>query len=651
MVGKIIWTAILVLFIVLSIVQTRHFNRVAANPSRSAESKWKVFARIWFYMAIMAFIAIVVIWSFGSIKGLISSRNKEAPPQESVSGNSSSVESEEIETVSDNTLPEEEASEDATEEQEKPAAELPPEQEEGVYDDEHAAHLVDWEKTAPAESRTYLPTRDADMTDEEYKSALLVWLQSEELDEAFIPKDLTDEEAILFAKDQFGEDFDINAVTFDRGSMPSSTTHRQRTVRERVQSYYNDSQLEGWGDPVLSPEVIDIFWEVYGTKDCHSNEWNDLVAGKTVSAETWKESYDLEIEEDELDFDAFMEIAFWQPMLYSCTHNPVYVDEKAQTLLLIEKEFPGWLDNAPSVKEYVELYDAAMESEDGITNLLCKVEYDDGRYEVCVRPEVVIKGINVYLAYRRLEINAKDPVQAKESTINFHLLPADGNYVRTEALTDPKDQESEPAINLILRYKNRKQAAELGVDVFDLRDIIYIAKKPAASNPPPKKQEDPPKKQEDPPQEETTPQETTTEQTTDNNTTPENPDNPPDNPDNPPDNPDNPPDDNGDPEKNQSEDVNNNSNDETTGKGDGSPGTVQTPATSVNIPKQEEVIQQEEVKEENNETVQTPENNENADVDSGTPPDTSKPEEQPVDNNNSGKGDDKPATSVAPPPL
>lgn len=645
MVGKIIATIILALLIVVSAIQTRHYNKVAVNPSHSNEPRWKKLAKVWLYVAILAVIVIAVIWGFGSIKGLIGSRNKEAPPQESVSGNSSSVESEEIETVSDNTLPEGEASEDATEEQEKPAAELPPEQEEGVYDDEHATHLVDWEKTASAESRTYLPTRDADMTDEEYKSALLVWLQSEELDEAFIPKDLTDEEAILFAKDQFGEDFDINAVTFDRGSMPSSTTRRQRTVREQVQLYYNDPQLEGWGDPVLSPEVIDLFWEVYGTKDCHSDEWNDLVAGKTVSAETWLESYDLEIEEDELDFDAFMETAFWQPMLYECTHNPVYADEKAQTLLLIEKEFPGWLDNAPSVKEYVELYDAAMESEDGITNLLCKVEYDDGRYEVCVRPEVVIKGINVYLAYRRLEINAKNPVQAKESTINFHLPPADGNYVRTEALTDPEDQESEPAINLSLRYKNRKQAAELGVDVFDLRDIIYIAKKPAASNPPPKKQEDPPKKQEDPPQEETTPQETTTE----TETPPENPDDPPDNPDNPP---DDPPDDNGEPEKNQSEDVNNNSNDETTGKGDGSPGTVQTPASPANTPTQEETKQEEEKKEENNETPQTPENNDGANVDNGNPPDTSKPENQPVDNDNSGEGGEPPANdSYDGPPL
>lgn len=147
------------------------------------------------------------------------------------------------------------------------------------------------------------------MTDEEYKGALLTWLQSEELDEEFIPKDLTEEEAILYVA-EFYEDFDINAVVFDRGSMPSSTTRRQRTVREQVQAYYNDPKIEGWSDPVLSPEVFQLFWEVYGTKNKHTDEWNALVAGKTVSAETWLESYDLEIEEDELDLDGFMELAF-----------------------------------------------------------------------------------------------------------------------------------------------------------------------------------------------------------------------------------------------------------------------------------------------------------------------------------------------------
>lgn len=351
---KIIISIVLALFAIFAIVQTCHYNKAArVHPT---ERKWGKYAIVWLFLIFVPFLIALAVW-YSTIKDAVGSGKPDEPPEESVSGNELPVETEE--TVSENGLPEETASEET--EPPKEEAELPPEQGEDVYDDEYADQLVGWEKTANDDSRVYLPTRGANMTDEEYKGALLTWLQSEELDEEFIPKDLTEEEAILYVA-EFYEDFDINAVVFDRGSMPSSTTRRQRTVREQVQLYHNDPTLEGWSDPVLSPEVFNLFWEVYGTKNKHTDEWNALVAGKTVPAETWLESYDLEIEEDELDLDGFMELAFWQPMLYQCIHNPVYADEKAQTLLLVEKEFPGWLDNAPSVKEYVELYDEAMKT-------------------------------------------------------------------------------------------------------------------------------------------------------------------------------------------------------------------------------------------------------------------------------------------------
>jgi len=617
---KIIISVILAVCAIIGIIQIVHY--VIASKKHPDESRWGKRVVLWVILFFVTLLIALAIW-YPTLKATYGSRRAEAPPEGTVSGNEISAETETVpetppeETESEETEPEE------TEEPAKEEAELPPEQGEDVSDDEYATTLMEWEKTASDDSRVYLPTRDSDMTDEEYKSALLVWLQSEELDEYFIPEDLTEDEAIRYAT-EFYEDFSIDTVTFDRGSMPSSTTRRQRAVREQVQLYYNDPELEGWSDPVLSPEVFSLFWDVYGTKKQHSEEWNALVAGKTVPAETWLESYDLEIEDEALDFDGFMELAFWGPMLYQCIHNPVYADEKAQTLLRVEKEFPGWLDNAPSVKEYTELYDAAMEGEEGITKLFCKVEFDDGHYEVCVRPEVAVKGINVYLAYRRLEINAKNPIQAKTSTINWHLPPADGNYVRTEALTDPDDQESEPAFNLSLRYKNRKQAAELGVDTFDGRDIIYIAKKPAAKEPEPEPEPTKPKPKPTP---KPTPDEPEPEEPEPEEPEPEEPEPTPPGPTppgptppgpTPPPTPTPPPE--SEPEKNQSEDVNNNSDDETTGKGDGSPGVVQPPAPPVSIPTEEEQQQEEEQQEENNETPQVTENNDDATVDNGTPP-------------------------------
>lgn len=344
-----ICSIISIIVVLASIIQIAHYNKcIKNNPSE--EAKWSR-KRIKWLVAIPLLIVAMLIAFYPELKTLVHKHSDNKAQQETTqdAGTDNTVSGNGIDTVVSGaagaTNPEE--SESTTEEEtEQAEPELPPEQGEDVYDEEYAAQLTEWEKTADDASRLYLPIRKPSMTDEEYKGALLTWLQSEELDEAFIPKDLTEEEAIRYVS-EFFEDFDINAVEFDRGCMPSSTTRRQRTVREQVQAYYNDPKLEGWSDPVLSPNTFELFWEVYGTKKQHSTEWNDLVAGKTVSAETWLESYELEIEEDVLDLDGFMEIAFWRPMLYQCIHNPVYADEKAQLLLLIEKEFPGWLDNAP----------------------------------------------------------------------------------------------------------------------------------------------------------------------------------------------------------------------------------------------------------------------------------------------------------------
>ena len=184
---KIIISIVLALFAIFAIVQTCHYNKAArVHPT---ERKWGKYAIVWLFLIFVPFLIALAVW-YSTIKDAVGSGKPDEPPEESVSGNELPVETEE--TVSENGLPEETASEET--EPPKEEAELPPEQGEDVYDDEYADQLVGWEKTANDDSRVYLPTRGANMTDEEYKGALLTWLQSEELDEEFIPKDLTEEE-------------------------------------------------------------------------------------------------------------------------------------------------------------------------------------------------------------------------------------------------------------------------------------------------------------------------------------------------------------------------------------------------------------------------------------------------------------------------
>lgn len=285
---------------------------------------------------------------------------------------------------------------------------------------------------------------------------------------AFAAADFSEEDLLKAMQQKFGEDFTWEECqnSFSDDLFPSKYNERKGRAKAAMRKWYGDNKKQGFSDPVWFP--MDDLIAIY-----HTDKWKKMSA------------------DEKLKFvDEKIRLVQYDQIL----RNPRFCEMYVEFFYELSKEFPeiisrneAWLpefkaefDQANDVSNKVQNADGE-EIVAGISVFFEPVDSTDAAK--VLRKEYVMNAARICLMFDEFT-PALNTVQSLRSRINWHLaFGKDAQTAKVSKLTKKKDQEEEPAVIWLYRYKPRT-AIKAGSDVFDQRLEIFPLTKKAKKEPP-----------------------------------------------------------------------------------------------------------------------------------------------------------------------
>lgn len=278
----------------------------------------------------------------------------------------------------------------------------------------------------------------------------------DELPEGAFSINMSDDDLLKAMKVRFGEDFTWETYqnNFSDDLFPSRYQERKRRAQEAMRKWYGDDSKQGFSDPVWWPmeQLIEIR---------KSDKWEQMSVDDKLALI------------DGVILNAYNQIL----------RDPRYGEQFFEMFQELAKEFPEIIErNKTWWSTLEEMYRQA-------NDLNLKVKDADSN-EITAGVSIFFEGINAAGDAKILKkeyvtsaarlclmfdefIVAKKPIQSPTSRINWHLaFGKDAQTVKVSALTDPDQQESEPAVIFLYRFKG-ETVMKVGLNVFDQRLEIF----------------------------------------------------------------------------------------------------------------------------------------------------------------------------------
>lgn len=298
--------------------------------------------------------------------------------------------------------------------------------------------------------------KKSDATDDDGKDKEKKTETEDELPEGAFAINISDDDLLKAMKVRFGEDFTWETYqnNFSDDLFPSRYQERKRRAQEAMRKWYGDDSKQGFSDPVWWPmeQLIEIR---------KSGKWEQMSI------------------DDKLALIDGVILNVYDQIL----RDPRYGEQFFEMFQELAKEFPEIIDrNKTWWPVLEEMYRRANDP-----NL--KVKDADGN-EITAGISVFFEGVNSTDDAKVLKkeyvtsaarlclmfdefIVAKKPIQSPTSRINWHLaFGKDAQTIKVSALTDPDQQESEPAVIFLYCFKG-ETVMKVGLNVFDQRLEIF----------------------------------------------------------------------------------------------------------------------------------------------------------------------------------
>ena len=298
--------------------------------------------------------------------------------------------------------------------------------------------------------------KKSDATDDDGKDKEKETETEDKLPEGAFAINISDDDLLKAMKQRLGEDFTWEAYqnNFSDDLFPSRYQERKRRAQEAMRKWYGDDSKQGFSDPVWWP--IDKLIEVR-----KSGKWEQMSIDDKLAL-----------------IDGVILNAYDQVL-----RDPRYGEQFFEMFQELAKEFPEIIErNRTWWTGLEEMYRQANDP-----NL--KVKDADGN-EITAGISVFFEGVNSTGDAKVLKkeyvtcaarlclmfdefIVAKKPLQSPTSIVNWHLaFGKDAQTIKVSALTDPEQQESEPAVIFLYRFKG-ETVMKVGLNVFDQRLEIF----------------------------------------------------------------------------------------------------------------------------------------------------------------------------------
>lgn len=285
---------------------------------------------------------------------------------------------------------------------------------------------------------------------------------------AFAAADFSEEDLLKAMQQKFGEDFtwDEYQNSFSDDLFPSKYNKRKGRVKAAMRKWYKDDKKQGFSDPVWFP--MDDLIAVY-----HTDKWKKMSA------------------DEKLKFvDEKVRLVQYDQIL----RNPRFCEMYVEFFYELSKEFPeiisrneSWLPDFKAEFDKANNVDNKVQNAEGkeiVAGISVFFEpVDSADATKVLRKEYVMNAARICLMFDEFT-PALNTVQSPKSKINWHLaFGKDAQTAKVSKLTKKKDQEEEPAVIWLYRYKPRT-AIKAGSDVFDQRLEIFPLTKKAKKEPP-----------------------------------------------------------------------------------------------------------------------------------------------------------------------
>ncbi len=285
---------------------------------------------------------------------------------------------------------------------------------------------------------------------------------------AFAAADFSEEDLLKAMQQKFGEDFtwDEYQNSFSDDLFPSKYNERKGRAKAAMRKWYGDNKKQGFSDPVWFP--MDDLIAIY-----HTDKWKKMSA------------------DEKLKFvDEKIRLVQYDQIL----RNPRFCEMYVEFFYELAKEFPEIISRNEA---WLPDFKAEFDQANDVSN---KVQNAEGNEIVAgisvffepvgsadaakvLRKEYVMNAARICLMFDEFT-PALNTVQSPKSKINWHLaFGKDAQTAKVSKLAKKKDQEEEPAVIWLYRYKPRT-AIKAGSDVFDQRLEIFPLTKKAKKEPP-----------------------------------------------------------------------------------------------------------------------------------------------------------------------
>lgn len=300
--------------------------------------------------------------------------------------------------------------------------------------------------------------------------------------------DFSEDDLLKAMRQRFGEDFTWEKYQndFSDDLFPSRYQERKKRVQEAMGKWYEDPDREGFNDPVWFP--MDDLINVY-----HTDDW------KNMTKEQKKEILDKELLKS---YDQIL-------------RNPRFCEMFVEFFYKLAEGIPEIITRNESwLPAFNEWYSRANDSANIVQNVDGKdvvagvsvffepiSNADDAKV---LQKEYVKNAARICLMMDEFSYALKEPVKSPTSEVNWHLaFGKDAATAKVSMLVAPEDQEKEPAVMLLYKYKSGT-VIKAGINIFDCRLEIFPLDKEKDPTPS-RSKEAPPSKKTTPPTEKTPP--------------------------------------------------------------------------------------------------------------------------------------------------